>query len=99
MAPWLSWIFLGLIAGSLAKFLVPGRDPPGCIVTIVLGIAGAFVGGLVATALGWGQLERGGLDARSILLATLGAIALLLLGRLLLGRLRRRPPPRPPGDR
>ena len=99
MAPWLSWIFLGLIAGSLAKFLVPGRDPPGCIVTIALGIAGAFVGGLVATALGWGQLERGGLDARSILLATLGAIALLLLGRLLLGRLRRRPPPRPPGDR
>ena len=99
MAPWLSWIFLGLIAGSLAKFLVPGRDPPGCIVTIALGIAGAFVGGLVATALGWGQLERGGLDARSILLATLGAIALLLLGRLLLGRLRRRPPPRPPADR
>ena len=99
MAPWLSWTFLGLIAGSLAKFLVPGRDPPGCIVTIVLGIAGAFVGGLVATALGWGQLERGGLDARSILLATLGAVALLLVGRLLLGRLRRRPPPRPPGDR
>lgn len=99
MAPWLSWIFLGLIAGSLAKFLVPGRDPPGCIVTIALGIAGAFVGGLVATALGWGQLERGGLDARSILLATLGAVALLLLGRVLLGRLRRRPPPRPPGDR
>ena len=96
MAPWLSWIFLGLIAGSLAKFLVPGRDPPGCIVTIALGIAGAFVGGLVATALGWGQLERGGLDVRSILLATLGAIALLLLGRLVLGRLRRRPPPRPP---
>jgi uncharacterized membrane protein YeaQ/YmgE (transglycosylase-associated protein family) len=99
LAPWLSWIFLGLIAGSLAKFLVPGRDPPGCIVTIALGIAGAFVGGLVATALGWGQLERGGLDARSILLATLGAVALLLLGRLVLGRLRRRPPPRPPGDR
>ena len=99
MAPWLSWIFLGLIAGSLAKFLVPGRDPPGCIVTIALGIAGAFVGGLVATALGWGQLERGGLDARSILLATLGAIALLLLGRLIFGRLRRRLPPRPPDSR
>jgi uncharacterized membrane protein YeaQ/YmgE (transglycosylase-associated protein family) len=99
LAPWLSWIFLGLIAGSLAKFLVPGRDPPGCLVTVALGIGGAFVGGLVATALGWGQLERGGPDARSVLLATLGAIALLLLGRLLVSRLRRRPRPDDPGRR
>ncbi len=91
MAPWLSWIFLGLIAGSLAKFLVPGRDPPGCIVTTALGIAGAFVGGLVATALGWGHPARGGLDVRSILLATFGAILLLLAGRLALSRVRRRP--------
>jgi uncharacterized membrane protein YeaQ/YmgE (transglycosylase-associated protein family) len=99
LAPWLSWIFLGLIAGSLAKFLVPGRDPPGCLVTIALGIAGAFVGGLVATTLGWGQIERGGLDVRSVLLATLGAVAVLLAGRALLSQLRRRPPPRPPDAR
>ena len=99
MAPWLSWIFLGLVAGSLAKFLVPGRDPPGCLVTIALGIAGAFVGGLVATTLGGGQPGRGGLDARSIVLATLGAIAVLLAGRLLLSGLRRRSRPRPPGER
>jgi uncharacterized membrane protein YeaQ/YmgE (transglycosylase-associated protein family) len=99
LAPWLSWIFLGLVAGSLAKFLVPGRDPPGCLVTIALGIAGAFVGGLAATTLGWGELERGGLDARSVLLATLGAIVLLLAGRLVLSQLHRRPPRRPPGDR
>ena len=46
MPLWLYWVLLGLIAGSLAKFLVPGRDPSGCIVTVVLGILGAFIGGL-----------------------------------------------------
>ena len=90
MAPWLSWLFLGLIAGTLAKFLVPGRDPPGCIVTILLGIAGSLVGGAVGAALGWGAITGGGLDLRSIVLATLGAIALLLLGRVALRRTRRR---------
>ena len=52
MPLWLYWVLLGLLAGSLAKFLVPGRDPSGCIVTVVLGIAGAFIGGLLASALG-----------------------------------------------
>jgi uncharacterized membrane protein YeaQ/YmgE (transglycosylase-associated protein family) len=47
---WLYWILLGLIAGTLAKFLVPGRDPSGCIITILLGIVGAFIGGWLATA-------------------------------------------------
>ena len=93
MAPWLSWILLGLTAGSLAKFLVPGRDPPGCLVTIALGIAGAFVGGLVATALGWSEITRD-LNARSVALATAGAVVVLLLGRLVFGRMRRRLPPR-----
>lgn len=98
MAPWLSWLLLGLIAGTLAKFLVPGRDPPGCIVTILLGIAGAFVGGAVGAAVGWGAITGGALDVRSIVLATLGAIVVLLLGRLALGRARRRRrrPPGPP---
>ena len=52
MPLWLYWVLLGLLAGSLAKFLVPGRDPSGCIVTVVLGIAGAFIGGYVAPMLG-----------------------------------------------
>ena len=95
MAPWLSWPLLGLVAGTLAKFLVPGRDPPGCLVTTALGIAGAFVGGLVATVLELSPAERGGLDVRSVALATFGAILVLLAGRLLLGRFRRRPPRRP----
>jgi uncharacterized membrane protein YeaQ/YmgE (transglycosylase-associated protein family) len=79
---WLSWVLLGLIAGSLAKFLLPGRDPAGCIFTIFLGIIGAFVGGLIGTLLGWGTVTQGSLDLRSIGIATLGAMVLLLMGRL-----------------
>jgi uncharacterized membrane protein YeaQ/YmgE (transglycosylase-associated protein family) len=80
---WLYWILLGLIAGTLAKFLVPGRDPSGCIITILLGIIGALIGGFVGTRLGWGTVTAGEFDVRSIGLATLGAIVLLLLGRLI----------------
>ncbi|HEX6058918.1 MAG TPA: GlsB/YeaQ/YmgE family stress response membrane protein [Gemmatimonadaceae bacterium] len=82
MAPWLYWILLGLIAGSLAKFLVPGRDPTGCIFTILLGVVGSVLGGFLASWFGWGAVTRGSLDVRSILVATGGAIVLLLLGRL-----------------
>jgi len=79
---WLYWIILGLVAGTLAKFLVPGRDPSGCIITILLGIIGAFLGGFIGTRLGWGTVTAGDFDLRSVALATLGAIVLLLLGRL-----------------
>ncbi|HEX3158781.1 MAG TPA: GlsB/YeaQ/YmgE family stress response membrane protein [Gemmatimonadaceae bacterium] len=82
MAPWLYWSLLGLLAGTLAKFLVPGRDPPGCIVTIVLGILGAIVGGWVGTRLGWGQVTSGSFDVRSILVATAGAVVVLVVARL-----------------
>ena len=85
MPLWLHWIVLGLLAGTLAKFLVPGRDPPGCIVTIALGIAGAFIGGWIGTAVGWGTVGQSEFSPRSIALATLGAIILLLAGRLLFG--------------
>jgi uncharacterized membrane protein YeaQ/YmgE (transglycosylase-associated protein family) len=79
---WLFWILLGLIAGSLAKFLVPGRDPAGCIFTILLGCVGAILGGLIGTWIGWGKIDQGTLDLRSIAIATFGAIILLLIGRL-----------------
>ena len=82
----LYWILLGLIAGSLAKFLMPGRDPAGCIFTIVLGIVGAFLGGWISTRLGWGTMDYGDLDLRSIGIATFGALVLLLIGRLIRGR-------------
>jgi uncharacterized membrane protein YeaQ/YmgE (transglycosylase-associated protein family) len=83
MPLWLYWILLGLVAGTLAKFLVPGRDPSGCIITILLGIVGSFIGGFIGTRIGWGTVSAGAFDARSIAIATVGAVVLLLAGRLL----------------
>jgi uncharacterized membrane protein YeaQ/YmgE (transglycosylase-associated protein family) len=80
---WVHWVILGFIAGALAKFLMPGRDPSGCIVTTALGIVGAFIGGLIASKLGWGPVTAEHLHPRSLALATLGAIVVLLIGRLL----------------
>ena len=78
----LYWILLGLVAGTLAKFLMPGRDPTGCIFTIVLGIVGALIGGYISTRLGWGTIDVGDFDLRSIGIATFGALVLLVIGRL-----------------
>jgi uncharacterized membrane protein YeaQ/YmgE (transglycosylase-associated protein family) len=79
---WLYWALLGLIAGSLAKFLLPGRDPSGCIFTIVLGLAGAMLGGVIGTHLGWGRVTQGSFELRSIGIATLGSVLVLVAGRL-----------------
>lgn len=89
MPLWLHWIVLGLLSGALAKFLVPGRDPPGCIITIALGIGGALLGGWIATTLGWGVVSQNAINLRSVGLATLGAVVLLVIGRLLFSRRRR----------
>lgn len=80
----LSWIIFGLIAGALAKFVMPGRQHGGCIITILLGVAGAVVGGWVGTALGWGAID--GFDLRSLGLAILGAIILLAIFQGLSGK-------------
>jgi len=77
----LSWIIMGLIVGVLAKWIMPGKDPGGIIVTICLGIAGAFVGGFVGSLLGLGSVT--GFNAGSFLLATGGAVMLLVLYRTL----------------
>lgn len=77
----LSWILMGLIVGWLAKFIMPGDDPGGIIITILLGIAGAFVGGFVGSTLGLGEIT--GFNIGSFLLATGGAILLLLIYRLI----------------
>ena len=76
-----SWIILGLIVGIIAKFIMPGKDPGGFFITIVLGIAGAFVGGFIGSALGFGSVT--GFDIRSLLLAVGGAILLLAIYRVI----------------
>jgi uncharacterized membrane protein YeaQ/YmgE (transglycosylase-associated protein family) len=80
-----AWIVLGLVAGLIARLLVPGRGPGGCLVTVVIGIAGALLGGFLSTVLGYGGLA-GRLDFRNLMIATLGAILLLIIWRLLRGR-------------
>jgi uncharacterized membrane protein YeaQ/YmgE (transglycosylase-associated protein family) len=75
----LSWIILGLIVGALAKLIMPGKDPGGFIVTILLGIAGAFVGGFVASLVGIGGVK--GFDLGSLAVATAGAVLLLFVYR------------------
>lgn len=75
----LSWLLLGLLVGALAKWIMPGPDPGGWIVTILLGIAGAFVGGFLASFVGLGGAT--GFDLRSLAVATGGAIILLAVHR------------------
>lgn len=79
------WILLGLIAGALAKWVMPGPDPGGIIVTILVGMGGALLGGFVVGWLfgGGGPLE---LSFGSVIVATLGALALLALYRLITRR-------------
>jgi len=84
-----SWIIMGLIVGVLAKWIMPGKDPGGFIITILLGIAGAFVGGFVGSLLGMGNVT--GINLGSLLLATGGALLLLFLYRLI----KKPTPPKP----
>jgi len=79
-----SWIIFGLIAGAVAKMVHPGRDPGGCVVTILLGVGGAAVGGYIGTWLGWGRVT--GFDLRSMGLAVMGSLVLLISFRLLFGK-------------
>jgi uncharacterized membrane protein YeaQ/YmgE (transglycosylase-associated protein family) len=79
----LAWLLFGLIVGAIAKFLMPGNDPGGWIVTILLGIAGSFVGGFLASALLGRQEQTAGWIGSII-----GAMVLLLIYRLIVGRRR-----------
>ncbi len=77
----IAWIIIGGIAGALAKLIMPGDDPGGIIVTILIGIAGAFVGGFLTSLIGMG----GGGFIWTIIVATLGAIILLAIYRAIVG--------------
>ncbi len=77
----LAWIVVGLIAGFIAKALMPGKEPGGIIVTVLLGIGGAFLGGFLAVALGISDGVNN-FDIGTILLAVVGAMLLLFVYRL-----------------
>jgi uncharacterized membrane protein YeaQ/YmgE (transglycosylase-associated protein family) len=77
----LSWIVMGLVVGLLAKFIMPGKDPGGVIITVLLGVAGAFVGGFLSSRLGLGTVT--GFNIRSLLIALCGAVILLILYRVI----------------
>jgi len=78
----LGWIVFGLVVGVVAKFLMPGRDPGGFVITILLGIVGALLGGYIGQALGW----YGPGDAVGFLMAVVGAIILLAIYRMFAAR-------------
>ena len=78
----LGWIIIGGLAGALAKWIMPGKDPGGCLVTVLLGIGGALLAGFVGNAVGWySQGQAGGFIA-----ATLGAVVILFIYRLIVRR-------------
>lgn len=75
-------LIIGLIAGGLARLIMPGRDPGGVIVTMLIGVAGSFIAGMLGQGLGW---YRAG-DGPGILASVLGAVILLAIYRLVVGR-------------
>ena len=78
----LGTLVIGLIVGVIAKLLMPGRDPGGCLITILLGIAGAFVAGFLGRAIGW--YEPG--QPAGVIASVIGAMLVLLVYRLIRGR-------------
>ncbi len=74
---WISWLIFGLIAGAIAKFLMPGEQPGGCLITSLIGIVGAMIGGFVGHLIGWGAVD--GFDFKSFALAVAGSVILLFI--------------------
>jgi uncharacterized membrane protein YeaQ/YmgE (transglycosylase-associated protein family) len=79
---WIAWIIIGFLAGLIAKALMPGRDPQGCIITVALGIGGAVVAGWLGHQLGWYRPNQGA----GFLAAIVGAIIILFIYKLVAGR-------------
>ena len=80
----IAWVVLGLIAGAIAKFLMPGRDPGGIFITIIIGIVGAVIGGFIGNSLGVGDVS--GVNLWSIVLAVAGSVILLIIYRMISSR-------------
>ena len=86
MMGYIWWIIIGLIAGALARLIMPGRDPMGIIATIVLGIVGSILGGLVSMAIWRNDATDGGFHPAGLLLSILGAIIVLWIYRMIKSR-------------
>jgi uncharacterized membrane protein YeaQ/YmgE (transglycosylase-associated protein family) len=84
MLSFIWWLIIGLIAGALARLIMPGKDAMGIVATILLGIAGSIIGGLVSWAI-WPN-QTGGFQAGGFLLSLLGAILLLWIWRMIKSR-------------
>jgi uncharacterized membrane protein YeaQ/YmgE (transglycosylase-associated protein family) len=82
---WVTWIIIGGLAGLIAKAIMPGKDPGGCIVTILLGIGGAVVAGFIGRSLGWYDAKDTG---AGFIAAIIGALIILFIYRLIAGRRR-----------
>jgi uncharacterized membrane protein YeaQ/YmgE (transglycosylase-associated protein family) len=78
----IGWIIFGLVVGIVAKFLMPGRDPGGFVITAIIGIVGALLGGYLGRAIGWYRED----DPVGFVVAVIGSIILLALYRLMVGR-------------
>jgi len=78
----ISWIVLGGLAGAIAKLIMPGKDPGGLIVTVLIGIGGAILGGFISTQVGYGTVT-GAFDQTSLIIATGGSLIILALHRML----------------
>ena len=79
---WLWWIVIGAIAGAIAKAIVPGRDPSGCLITILLGIGGAVLAGFLGQQLGWYRQGEGA----GFIAAIVGAVVILFIYRMVASR-------------
>jgi len=79
---WLWWIVIGLVAGAIAKAIVPGRDPSGCLITILLGIGGAVLAGFLGQQLGWYHQGEGA----GFIAAIVGAVVILFIYRMVASR-------------
>jgi uncharacterized membrane protein YeaQ/YmgE (transglycosylase-associated protein family) len=86
----IGWIILGLLAGLIAKAMLPGDDPGGLIVTALIGVVGAFIGGFIAKALGFGDPIDEFFDLSTWLGAIIGSVVLLLVYRAVVGGMGRR---------
>jgi uncharacterized membrane protein YeaQ/YmgE (transglycosylase-associated protein family) len=79
---WIAWIIIGGLAGAIAKAIMPGRDPQGCVITVLLGIAGAVVAGWLGHRLHWYHSGQGA----GFIAAIVGAVIILFIYRLVAGR-------------